>query len=93
MPLLPWLILVAVGFMIPIFWGILWGSQHIDSGRLGILLQIEVVVGIASAALLTEELFGFVELLGALLVIGAAVVDVLGSQDSIHRDNTAENNF
>jgi drug/metabolite transporter (DMT)-like permease len=57
------------------------------------LLQIEVVVGIASAALLTEELFGFVELLGALLVIGAAVVDVLGSQDSIHRDNTAENNF
>jgi drug/metabolite transporter (DMT)-like permease len=93
MPLLPWLILVAVGFMIPIFWGILWGSQHIDSGRLGILLQIEAVVGIASAALLTEELFGFVKLLGALLVIGAAVVDVLGSQDSIHRDNTAENNF
>ncbi|MEO9652690.1 MAG: DMT family transporter [Roseobacter sp.] len=79
-PLLPWLILVAVGFMIPIFWGILWGSQHIDSGRLGILLQIEAVVGIASAALLTNELFGFVEALGAVLVISAALVDVLGDR-------------
>lgn len=84
-PLFPWLVLVAVGFMIPIFWGILWGSQHIDSGRLGILLQIEAVVGIASAALLTDELFGLVEFLGAFLVISAAIVDVLGGRYEMQR--------
>lgn len=85
MRLIPWLLLVTVGFMIPIFWGILWGSQHIDSGRLGILLQIEAVVGIASAALLTNELFGMVEFVGACLVVSAAIVDVLGNRNNTDR--------
>lgn len=80
--LLPWLAIAAIAYMIPIFWGILWGSKHIDSGRLGILLQIEAVVGIASAAILTDEPFGLVEILGTALVISAGLVDVLGSGKS-----------
>ncbi|WP_421779084.1 DMT family transporter [Hoeflea sp.] len=76
--LLPWLILAAVGFLIPVMWGLLWGSKHIDAGRLGILLQMEAVVGIGSAALLTDEPFGIVEVIGTLLVVGAGVVDVAG---------------
>ncbi|MDX1576292.1 MAG: EamA family transporter, partial [Kiloniellales bacterium] len=35
--LAPWLVLAAVGFLIPVMWGILWGAQHMDPGRLGIL--------------------------------------------------------
>jgi len=35
-----------------------------DPGRLGVLLQMEAVVGIGSAAVLTDEPFGLVELLG-----------------------------
>jgi drug/metabolite transporter (DMT)-like permease len=78
--LLPWLVLAAAGFMIPVMWGLLWGSKHIDAGRLGILLQMEAVVGIGSAALLTDEPFGLVEITGTLLVVGAGVVDVLGDR-------------
>lgn len=76
--LIPWLILAAAGFLIPVMWGLLWGSKHIDSARLGILLQMEAVVGIGSAAVLTDEPFGLVEMLGTILVVGAGVVDVWG---------------
>jgi drug/metabolite transporter (DMT)-like permease len=78
--LVPWLLLAAVGFLIPVMWGLLWGSKHIDAGLLGVLLQMEAVIGIGSAALLTEEPFGFVEILGTILVVGAGVVDVLGDK-------------
>lgn len=81
-PLLPWLILASAGFMIPVMLGLLWGSKHMDPGRLGILLQMEAVVGIGSAALLTDEPFGMVEAVGTVLVVGAGVVDVLGGRQS-----------
>jgi len=80
--LLPWLILSAAGFLIPVMWGLLWGSKHIDPGRLGILLQLEAVVGIGSAAILTDEPFGLVELLGTAFVAGAGLLDVLGERRS-----------
>lgn len=78
--LAPWLLLVAVGFLIPVMSGIYWGSRNVDPGRLGILLQIEAVVGIASAALLSGEPFGPRQAMGAALVIGAGVVEVLGNR-------------
>jgi len=79
-PVIPWLLVAAIGFMIPVMWGLLWGSKHIDPGRLGILLQIEAVVGIGSAAMLTDEPFGLVEALGTILVVGAGLVDVFGER-------------
>ena len=82
--LLPWLILMAVGFLIPVVVGILWGSRHIDPGRLGILLQMEAVVGIGSAAILTDEPFGLPEVLGTILVIGAGVCDVVGTSRDLN---------
>jgi drug/metabolite transporter (DMT)-like permease len=51
-----------------------------DPGRLGILLQLEAIVGIASAGVLTDEPFGLVEALGSALVICAGVADVLGDR-------------
>ena len=78
--LAPWLVLAALGFLIPVMWGILWGARHMDPGRLGILLQLEAIVGIASAAILTDEPFGLVESLGTVLVIGAGVTDILGDR-------------
>ena len=75
--LLPWFLLMAVGFLIPIMWGLYWGSRFVDPGRLGILLQLEAIVGIGSAALLAGEPFGWREATGSLLVIGAGSVEVL----------------
>ena len=78
--LAPWLALVAAGFLIPVMWGIYWGSRNVDPGRLGILLQIEAVAGITSAALLAGEPFGAPQAVGAVLVIGAGVVEVIGGR-------------
>jgi hypothetical protein len=60
-------------------WGIYWASRNVDPGRLGILLQIEAVAGITSAALLAGEPFGAPQAIGAVLVIGAGVVEVVGN--------------
>jgi drug/metabolite transporter (DMT)-like permease len=74
--LTPWIVLMAVGMLIPVMWGLYWGSYYVDPGRLGILLQLEAVVGISSAALLAGEPFGSREAVGALLVISAGLVEV-----------------
>lgn len=88
-PLIPLLVLASVAFMIPVMWGILWGSKHIDPGRLGILLQLEAIIGIGSAALLTDEPFGLIEGLGTLLVVGAGATDVLGERRAGTRPDDA----
>lgn len=76
----PWILLMTVGVMIPAMWGLYWGSRFVDPGRLGILLQLEAVVGIGSAALLAGEPFGPREALGAGLVISAGLVEVFGNK-------------
>ena len=78
--LAPWVVLMAVGILIPAMWGLYWGSRFVDPGRLGILLQLEAVVGIGSAALFAGEPFGSREAAGAALVIGAGVVEVFGNK-------------
>jgi drug/metabolite transporter (DMT)-like permease len=75
--------LTAAGFLIPVMSGVYWGSSHVDPGRLGILLQIEAVVGIGSAALLAGEPFGLRQAIGAVLVIGAGLVEVLKNGEGI----------
>ena len=79
--LAPWLVLVAGGFLIPVMSGIYWGSKYVDPGRLGILLQIEAVVGIGSAALFAGEPFGPRQAIGATLVVSAGVVEVIGNRE------------
>jgi drug/metabolite transporter (DMT)-like permease len=76
----PSLMLIAVLFLIPVMSGIYWGSRHVDPGRLGILLQIEAVVGITSAALFSGEPFGPRQALGAVLVVSAGIVEVAGNR-------------
>ncbi len=74
--LTPWIVLMAVGILIPAMWGLYWGSRYVDPGRLGILLQLEAVVGISSAALLAGEPFGSREAIGAVLVISAGLIEI-----------------
>ena len=79
----PWMILMAVVFMIPVVWGLYWGNRSVDPGRLGVLLQIEVVVGICSAAIITDEPFGWREATGALLVLGAGLIEVIANRPEL----------
>lgn len=78
--LLPWIALIAIGFLLPTMIGVYWGSRWVDPGRLGVLLQLEVVVGLTSAAILANEPFGWREGLGGLLVICAGLVEIFGNR-------------
>jgi hypothetical protein len=77
----------AAGFLIPVMSGIYWGSRHVDPGRLGILLQLEAVVGILSAALLAGEPFGLRQAIGAVLVVGAGFIEVLANREMVSSGN------
>ena len=67
---------VAVGSMASVA-GILWGVRFLSPGRAGLLLMMEVITGLASAAVLAGEPFGVVQVAGSALIVAAALVEVL----------------
>ena len=77
MGFLPWLLLMAIVFLIPVMCMQLYAVKLVDPGRVGILFQTEAVFGIASAAILTTEPFGWQEATGATLVVAASLTEVL----------------
>lgn len=56
---------------------LMWANQLLDAPRVGILFMSEAVVGAVSAALFAGEPFGWAMALGAVLVIGAGVLETL----------------
>jgi drug/metabolite transporter (DMT)-like permease len=75
-----WIAMVAL-LMLPITYLTIWPATVLSPGRVGMLLMVEVLVGVASAAILTDEPFGPREIAGALLIISAGVVEVLRQQN------------
>jgi drug/metabolite transporter (DMT)-like permease len=73
---LVWLLAFSLLWMLPVIGLTVFGASHLDPGRFAILLMFEIVVGLASAALLTDEPFGARELAGAALVMGAIGVEI-----------------
>lgn len=53
----------------------LWGCRYLTPGRVGLLLLGEVLVGCATAAMLSGEPFGLREGIGALLILSASFLD------------------
>ena len=74
------LILIVIFMLLPIIYLTLIGARVLSPGRVGILLMGEVVVGVASAAILTDEPFGLREVLGTLLILSAAGTEVVKRQ-------------
>jgi drug/metabolite transporter (DMT)-like permease len=70
-------LLLCLVWQIPVTWMLLWGATRLDAGRVGILLLLEVMAAAASAAILTDEPFGWREGLGCLLIVGAGLVEGL----------------
>lgn len=66
-----WLLAFGLFWMPAVIWLTMFGGSRLDPGRVAVLLMFEIVVGLASAALLTDEPFGGRELLGAMLILSA----------------------
>lgn len=79
----PWLVLLIGVFGIPPVLMTLWGAARLTPGRVGILLMGEVAVGIVSAALWSGEPFGLREVVGATLIVGAAVVELMQHRPAV----------
>ncbi|MGD2171445.1 MAG: DMT family transporter [Gammaproteobacteria bacterium] len=74
-----WIALVALA-MLPITYLTIWPTTLLSPARAGMLLMVEVIVGVASAALFSGDPFGMRELAGAVLIVSAAVVEVMRQQ-------------
>lgn len=74
-----WILLVAV-LMFPVVWLTIWPTTLLSPARVGMLLLVEVLVGVASAAILLDEPFGLREMMGAILILSAGVVEVMRQQ-------------
>ena len=77
--MLPWLALIAVLFHIPTNIVILGAPSRIGAGLFSIIILFEIVVGTFSAAILTDELIGWREILGSLLIISAGLTEIIFS--------------
>ncbi|SLN34181.1 hypothetical protein ROA7450_01519 [Roseovarius albus] len=76
---LPWGLLMAL-YVIPMLVLTVGPARLLTPGRVGILLMSDVLVGVMSAAIWSGEPFGWREVLGSALIIGAAVVEVAGQR-------------
>ncbi len=74
--MLPWILGFALIWVLPVVWLTIFGASRLDPGRVAILLMFEIVIGLLTAALLTDEPLGPRELLGAGLVMSAIAVEI-----------------
>jgi drug/metabolite transporter (DMT)-like permease len=66
---------------------VIWGTSHLSSARVGILLMMEVVVGTVAIAFLSAHPIASIQIVGAVLIFVAGLVEVI-SRDS-HADSKA----
>jgi drug/metabolite transporter (DMT)-like permease len=55
--------------------GTLWGVAHLEAGRSSVLIIMELLTAVASAALLTERALAPLEWLGGSLIVAAALLE------------------
>jgi drug/metabolite transporter (DMT)-like permease len=72
-----WLAVLILVFQLVGNATLLWGAAQIDPGRFGILVMIDLVVGVASAALFAGEPFGWRQGAGSALIVAAGLVEIL----------------
>ena len=74
---LPLLLGVSLLFVLPTTAVIFWSPPKIGTGVFGILILSELVIGVISAALLTDETFGWPQAVGTSLILVAGVLEVI----------------
>jgi drug/metabolite transporter (DMT)-like permease len=77
---IPLAVAIALCGMLPITWLVLWGATHLDPGRVSILLLLEVAASAISAAILTDEPFGWRETIGCVMILLAGLAEAASAQ-------------
>lgn len=62
---------IALLWLLPQTWLVLWGAGRLDPGRTTLLLLLEVVAAAVSSALLTDEVLTLRDLAGCALILSA----------------------
>jgi drug/metabolite transporter (DMT)-like permease len=76
-PYLPWIFGLALLWWVPTQLMLLWSVPKVSPGRIGILLMAEALFGSITAALFSDEPFGVRQIVGGVLILGAALADTL----------------
>ena len=74
---LPFLLGLTLLFVLPTTAMIFWSPSKIGTGVFGILILSELVVGVISAALLTDEAFSWREITGCALILCAGALEIV----------------
>jgi len=74
---LPWIVVAVVIWIIPGMGLSFWAVGRMSPTRAAILFMVEAVVGVVSAAILTNEPFGWREIIGGVMILGAGLLDVI----------------
>lgn len=66
-----WLLIFGLVWMPLVLWLTMFGGSRLQPARVAVLLMLEVVIGLASATVLTDEPFGLREFVGAMFIVCA----------------------
>ncbi|HVI87689.1 MAG TPA: DMT family transporter [Dongiaceae bacterium] len=81
---LPWAVVAVLVWIIPGMGLSFWAVGRMSPTRAAILFMVEAVVGVVSAAILTDEPFGWREIIGGVMILGAGLLDVLAGKMGAH---------
>ena len=80
------LIVLSVFYFIPTGIVILWAPTQIGAGICSILFLSEILVGVSSSSILTDEPFGWRQILGSsLIIIGGILAVVLSPKENVSK--------
>jgi drug/metabolite transporter (DMT)-like permease len=76
----PWILVTGLGFLLPVWVVSMWAGRVMSPARMTLIFMAEVCFGVVSAALWADQPFGTREIIGTVLVLAAAAVELGGGQ-------------
>ena len=85
-----WILALAFIWNLPSAALTMFGAVEVEPGKVAILLMLEVIIGVSTASLLTNEPFGSRELIGAILIVCAGITEFIpfGKSATIPNEST-----
>jgi drug/metabolite transporter (DMT)-like permease len=74
-----WILAAAAFWVVPAMGLSLWGASRMSPARASMILMLEVLVGVGSAAWLAGEELGMNKIIGGALILSASLVEAWGS--------------